>query len=288
MEYKYTVNEKTIDTTLGEKQILIPFGDVHRDTANCDEDRWRYFLKNAENISRDNPSTWFVSMGDTHDFASLSEVSKIKQSKLHDTTIDKFDLMAQEDNRKFCKEIGFMRGKLLGFVEGNHNWTMTDGKTANEDLAERMGSESLGWVCHYTLHFNFGNRNTSTDVHLVLCHGKAGGKTAGNSVNQVAWLKEIFPVADIYIEGHDHERWVRPLSVLRPTHGRGGMKIKQLEQYLCRSGSFMRGYVPGKASYVVQGLYRPSNLGSIQLLIGFRRDKRKGEDRIVTEIQALV
>jgi len=66
------------------------------------------------------------------------------------------------------------------------------------------------------------------------------------------------------------------------------MKIKQLEQYLCRSGSFMRGYVPGKASYVVQGLYRPSNLGSIQLLIGFRRDKRKGEDRIVTEIQALV
>lgn len=289
MEYRYTVKEKTIKASLDETHILIPFGDVHRDTVNCDVDRWQWFLKNAENITRENPSTWFVSMGDTHDFGSFSEVKKIKNSSLHQTTMEKFDMVAQEDNRKFCQEIGFMRGKLLGFVEGNHGWVMTDGKTANEDLAERMGSESLGWLCHYTLHFKFNDRaNVATDVHFVFCHGKAGGKTTGNSINQVAWLKEIFPVADVYIEGHNHERGAVPVSVLRPTHGRGGMRIKQLRQYLCRSGAFMRGYVPGQSSYVVQGLYRPSDLGSIQLVIRFHRDKRNGEDRIVTDIQAIV
>lgn len=289
MEYTYKTKQITVECNLGDKHKIIPFGDVHRDTLGCDEDRWRWFLKKSETTTIENPSTWFLSMGDTHDFGSFSEVKKIKASALHQTTMEKFDMMAQEDNRKFCQEIGFMRGKMLGFIEGNHGWVMSDGKTANEDLAERMGSESLGWLCHYTLNFQFKDRSKgSQNVYIVACHGKAGGKTAGNSVNQVDWLRNIFPAADIYIMAHDHERWVRPVNVLTPVIAKGGVKLKQKRQLLCRSGSFLKGYHDGASSYTVAGLFRPSDLGSIQIEISFHRDHRDGEDRIITDIHGVV
>ena len=293
MEYTYKTKQITIPCQLNDKHKLIPFGDVHRDTLGCDEDRWQWFLKKSETTTIENPSTWFLSMGDTHDFGSFSEVKKIKASALHQTTMEKFDMMAQEDNRKFCQEIGFMRGKMLGFIEGNHGWVMSDGKTANEDLAERMGSESLGWLCHYTLNFVFKDRGgsgkyTTQNVYIVACHGKAGGKTAGNSVNQVDWMRNIFPAADIYIMAHDHERWVRPVNVLMPVIAKGGIKLKQKRQLLCRSGSFLKGYHDGASSYTVAGLFRPSDLGSIQIDISFHRDQRDGEDRIITDIHGIV
>lgn len=289
MEYTYKTKQITIPCQLNDKHKIIPFGDVHRDTLGCDEDRWQWFLKKSETTTIENPSTWFLSMGDTHDFGSFSEVKKIKASALHQTTMEKFDMMAQEDNRKFCQEIGFMRGKMLGFIEGNHGWVMSDGKTANEDLAERMGSESLGWLCHYTLSFQFKDRNKGAqNVYIVACHGKAGGKTAGNSVNQVDWLRNIFPAADIYIMAHDHERWVRPVNVLMPVTAKGGIKLKQKRQLLCRSGSFLKGYHDGASSYTVAGLFRPSDLGSIQINISFHRDQRDGEDRVITDIHGVV
>jgi len=291
MEYTYKTRQLTIKCNLNDKHKLIPFGDVHRDTQGCDVDRWAWFLKNSETTLSETPSTYFLCMGDTHDFGSFSEVKKIKASALHQTTMEKFDMMAQEDNRKFCQEIGFMRGKMLGFIEGNHGWVMSDGKTANEDLAERMGSESLGWLCHYTLNFVFQNRNSGNstqNVHIVACHGRAGGKTAGNSVNQVDWLRNVFPAADIYIMGHDHERWIRPVNVLIPTNGGGSLKIKQKRQLLCRSGSFLKGYHDGASSYTVAGLFRPSDLGSIQIDISFHRDQKNGEDRIITDIHGIV
>lgn len=293
MEYTYKTKQLTIECNIGDKHKIIPFGDVHRDTLGCDEERFKWFLKKSETTTIENPSTWFLSMGDTHDFGSFSEVNKIKSAALHQTTMEKFDMMAQEDNRKFCQEIGFMRGKMLGFIEGNHGWIMSDGKTANEDLAERMGSESLGWLCHYTLNFSFidrgsPNKRQTQNVYIVACHGKSGGKTAGNSVNQVDWLRNIFPAADIYIMAHDHERWVRPVNVLMPVIARGGVKLKQKRQLLCRSGSFLKGYHDGSSSYTVAGLFRPSDLGSIHIDISFHRDQRDGEDRIITDIHGVV
>ena len=293
MEYTYKTKQISIDCKLKDSHLIIPFGDVHRDTQGCDIDRWQWFLKKSELAVEESPSTWFLSMGDTHDFGSFSEVKKIKSATLHQTTMEKFDEMAQADNRKFCKEIGFMRGKMLGFIEGNHGWVMSDGKTANQDLAERMDSESLGWLCHYTLNFRFKDRSNLSgmqahNVYIVACHGKAGGKTAGNSVNQVDWLRNIFPAADIYIMAHDHERWVRPVNVLIPVVAKGGIKLKQKRQLLCRSGSFLKGYHDGAASYTVAGLFRPSDLGSIQISISFHRDKKNGEDRIITDIHGIV
>ena len=257
------------------------FGDIHRDASSCDVDRWKWFLKKARQGDPD--KTYYLGMGDYHDFASTSEKKKIKNSALHETTMESIEDMVYKRNRALSMEMSQMRGKLLGFVEGNHNWIFENGMTSTEDLANRMGTEYLGWLCHYTLTFKIG-KSKIQNVYVVACHGKAGGTTAGITLNQVDKLTKIFPVADIYIMGHDHQRGAFPKNILIPSSG----SVKQKRQLLCRSGSFKIGYESGKGGYEVRALYKPADLGALKVRVSFHRDYKSGKDRVITDTEAMV
>jgi len=246
-------------------------------------ERWKWFLKRA---AEDNPErTYYMGLGDYHDLASAREQTKLNRDDLHETTMETLDELVQKRNREFAEEIKQMRGRLLGLIDGNHNWRFPNGVTASEDLANRMGCEHLGWLCHYTIHFKLGGK--SQDIHIVACHGKAGGKRIGTSINQVEDMKAIFPMADVYCMGHNHDRGAWPVDILYPTHSTGGTFIKQKRQFLCRSGSFLKAYEKGRSNYATGRLLRPADLGALKLEIGFHRDREDG-DRIITDIQAVI
>jgi len=282
----YKVLQDNIEVKkFSDKITLYLFGDIHRDTRNCDEERWKWFLKKAERDQ--DPNTYYIGMGDYNDFASTREKRFLESDGVHETTRNLLDEIAEKHNRDLAKEMSFMRGRLLGLIQGNHSWNFENGKTSTEDLAERLGSKDMGWLCHYTMLFDFKDRSTQS-VHLVLCHGKAGGKTFGVTLNQVGDLKTIFPVGDIYCMGHDHQRTAHPVSVLVPQKGKAEFFIKQKRQYLCRSGSFLKGYVDGSNSYEIFRLYKPNDLGALKMTIGFHRDCKDGIDRVITDISAEV
>ena len=281
----YKTVQKTIELDSFTPITIWFFGDVHRDTRACDVNRWKWFLDRAKKCPKE--TTYYIGMGDMHDFASTREKKTI-ENELHETTIEKFDYIAERENRAFMREIGFMRGHTLGLIEGNHYWKFQDGTTTTEDLAKRLDTEYLGWLCHYSLTFKFGAGKSAT-VHLVLCHGRrAGGKTMGITVNQVDDLCRIFPIADIYVQGHDHQRFARPKSVLYPTHGGGTYSLKQKRQFLCRSGSFKKAYLENEMTYESKMLFQPSDLGALRLDIGFHRDREGGTDRLITDIEATI
>jgi hypothetical protein len=288
METVFKTHEVSIDYFTGDELYLIPFGDVHRDTDSCDIDRWKWFHESCKKYPQD--KTYYLGMGDFNDFASSSEFRNIQKTEIHDQTRMKFDQMVQTDNRRFASEVSFMRGRFLGLLDGNHNWRFTDGKTAVEDLAERLDSPYLGWLTHITvkfkLHAKTGNsRNNEIHMYIVACHGKAGGKLAGTTINQVDDLKKIFPVADIYIMGHDHQRTAHPTAVLVPAMNHSGLKQKR--QFLVRSGSFKKGYCDGVSGYEVGRLLRPSDLGTVVLPISIHRDVRE-TDRLILDIKAII
>ena len=197
--------------------------------------------------------------------------------------METLDELVEKNNRKFAEEIKQMRGKLLGLIDGNHNWRFPNGVTASEDLANRMGCQHLGWLTHLTLTFKWGPKK-SQNVYIVACHGRAGGKRIGTSINQVEDMKTIFPMADIYVMGHNHDRGAWPIDILYPTKGGD---IKQKRQFLCRSGSFKKAYEQGKSAYEVGRLLRPADLGALKLNISFHRDRVEG-DRIITDIEAVI
>ena len=290
METLYTESHYYIDYRFGDTLNIVPFGDIHRDTLSCDVDRWKWFLLNAKKL--DQEKTHYICLGDVNDFASAKEQSILKKSDLHKQTMDKLDMIVMKDNRAVAKEMSFMRDRFIGMVDGNHNWVFTDGKTAAEDLAERLNAPYLGWLSHITVHLNMltaggKNHGHSFNVYIVACHGKAGGKLAGSSINQVEDLKKIFPIADIYIMGHDHQRGAWPTSILIP--GDQGCGLKQKRQFLARSGSFKKGYSDGEASYEVSRLYRPSDMGVVQFSLSLHRQREKGgHERIITDIKAII
>jgi hypothetical protein len=281
------VSKNIILNGLTDKVGLWCFGDIHRFTRSCDEDRWKWFLQSAK--KKHTPNTYYLGMGDYMDFASAKEQKIFHQAGLHDGTLKDFDDTVKKRNRVLSMELSFMRPNILGLIDGNHNWTFKDGRTATEDLADRLGTQYLGWLCAYTLKFEikYANSSKRINVYIIACHGKAGGKTEGASVNQIDELRRIFPVADFYIEAHDHQRYAKPTDVLVPTmSGERGIKYKQKRQFLCRSGSFKKAYTPDTTGYEIGRLLKPADLGALYLEISFHRDQKDGHDNIIIDTKA--
>lgn len=281
MENRFIVTHKKFDWDFNKKMNIYFWGDVHRDARACDVDRYKWFLKKA----KEDPDAYYFGLGDYHDFASAKEQKVLTQSGLHDQTIDLFDAIVEKRNRAFAMEAGQMRGKLLGLIGGNHSWTLKNGKLADEDLAERLGTEYLGWLCVYAMTFHLAQGSSRT-VYIVGCHGKAGGKLAGTSISQVDDLKKVFPFADIFVMGHDHQRGAWPTTTLSPVHGNYSFRMKEHRQYLVRSGSFLKSYEPGESQYTTSRLLRPADLGVVKMSISFHRDRK--HDEIVTDIESTV
>ena len=286
MEFTYTNHYKRIEAEFNEKICFWFIGDIHRDTPQCDKERWDDCLKKIKESFNEFKQVYIFGMGDYHDFVSFSEQAKIRASNLHDTTIARLDLDVQERNRKFANECSFMRDHFLGLIEGNHSWTFKEGKTSTEDLAERLGTVCLGWLSYFRLSIKLNKLNKYAKIDFCLCHGKAGGKTAGVTFNQVDEMRKVFPVADVYCFGHDHQRGVLPQSILVATDG--NFTIKQKRQFLCRSGSFKRAYMENTSGYEIGRLLKPSDLGALQLIVYIRREKRNKQDFCITEIEGRV
>jgi len=287
METIYTVKSKEIILNSFDDYIDLWFwGDVHRDAKGCDVDRWKNFLSEAK--KDDQGKTWYMGLGDYHDFASDREQNKLLKEgyALHETTMDNIHELVEKRNRKFSMEIKQMNGKLLGLLDGNHNWKFPNGVTASEDLSNRMGCEHLGWLCYFTIKLKVKNSSRYITVDIVACHGKGGGKRAGASINQVEDLKSIFPLADIYVMGHDHQLWVRPTDVLHKP--RELKELKQKTQYLCRSGSFKKAYEPDKSGYEIGRLLKPATLGALKLRLSVVRNRTDGKDRLIPRIKATI
>ena len=260
---------------------IIPFGDVHRDSRACDVDRWNNFNKRYRDCDG---NTLFVGMGDYNDFASTSERRQLRSIKLHESTIQSFDDTARANMLNFCNDINHMRGKLIGIMDGNHKWDYIDSKTDGEEMAERFGTKYLGNLSYIRIQIDFVERNTRISVDLFVSHGKSGGKLAGTTFNKVDDMRTVCPGADIYIMGHDHRKGGVPITSLE-VNGKTSLTVRQKRQWLCRSGSFLKGYIDGQVNYVSNAMLRPTDLGTIRLEIDFKRVyKNDGFDGIIKDI----
>jgi hypothetical protein len=266
---------------------LVPFSDVHRHHPACDVERWKHFLERCR--KDDDEYTLYLSLGDLDDLCSDSERKILNDDELHESTKYNLDQYAAAQTLRLADELRFMKGRLIGMVSGNHLWDFDQqGQWAREGiftttdlLCRELQTKWLGSLAFIRVSVKVANRGGRHSIDIVAAHGKAGGKLVGTSINQVKDLKEIFPTADVYCQGHDHQKGCWPITCLEVTNQ---MTVKQKRQWLCRTGSFLRGYVPGCDSYVVGRLYRPTDLGVIRGEIDFRRDKEGGADSIVKDI----
>jgi hypothetical protein len=263
-----------------------PFGDMHRDSKACDVGRWKNFLREYKSHEK----ALSLCLGDTNDFASFSGRKKIDKADMHDEEMNKLDTWVMIDEDVVFDEMGFMGDDCLGLVEGNHGWLYSSGpykgRTSAESLADRMGCPYLGDLAYIRVAFSFKNTNKQAHIDILACHGKAGGKLLGTSVNQIADLMPLFPMVDIYIMGHDHQRYGHPTSTMfvQKSHGADKLIVKQKRQWLCRSGSFLKVFEEDVPSYMIGRYKKPNELGIIRLDMSFIRSCSGGHDVLMPDI----
>lgn len=257
----FTVHQFRIKVEeVNEPIYLIPFGDVHRYTQLCDVEKWLEILEWAKQKKR----IYFFGMGDYDDLLSASERNALKDANFHDQTILTLEEIFNKNIENFYNEISFMQGKVIGLLEGNHYAQFDDGTTSTQRLCRLLKCKYLGATAFVRIYFDYRDTGMSRYIDIFSHHGKGAARLVGGSLNTVQQMGEQAQ-ADIYMMGHDHKKSVGMSSKLYLSQSQDNIVVKHRKQLYVRTGSFLRGYVDGKNSYVAKKLLNPSDLGVVKI-----------------------
>jgi len=276
----FEVHEVIVPFTTERKPVyVIPFGDIHYSSKLCHRekfDEWCEWAAQKENA-------YFLGMGDYDDLGSTSERKLLNSKDLHEATIETLDELYLRHTWELCEKLQFMKGKLIGLMEGNHYGEFQSGITTTQKMCDILGAKYLGVnaFIRLTLRQTSAKSKHSCSVDIWAHHGKGAARLAGGSLNTVEAMVNASE-SDIYLMGHDHKKSVAYATRLYlGESNRGVPKLKERKILLARTGSFLRGYVPGKVSYVADRALSPSNLGTIKIELTPRRhgERHDGIDR---------
>jgi hypothetical protein len=266
---------------INEPIRLIPFGDVHRSSKLCSVKHWTEFLAWAKTKK----NTLYLGMGDYDDLASTSERAILLDTKLHESTKSDIQDMFMSNVNRLCKEMDFMKGNLLGLIEGNHFGLFANGTTTTQKMCEKLNCKYLGASAFVRITFKYGNTEHSIDIWAH--HGKGAARLVGGSINRVQQMAEAAE-AHIFIMGHDHKKGAVPSSKLHLVGTKGKLTVRHKKQLYVRSGSFLRGYVEGEPSYVVDSAMNPTSLGVVKIELTPKCEMRDKHKHFWVDIHASV
>lgn len=279
----FTIHKVEIEVSkINEPIYLIPFGDVHRSSPMCHEEKWKEFLDWAKSKKR----CLFLGMGDYQDLASASERRILVSKDLHDSTTATINKLYKSHIEQLVKEISFMNGRLIGLIEGNHYAEFPNGVTSTQVMADKLDTKYLGCSAFIRLSFKHAKTHTSS-IDIWAHHGKGAARLVGGSLNRVQQMAEAAE-ADIYLMGHDHRKSVGMADRLCLSEGYGELHLHHRKQLYIRTGSFLKGYENNKVSYVADMALSPTNLGVVKIEITPRRKRDKGNDRFYLDLHASI
>lgn len=232
-------------------------------------EKWIEFCKWAKN----KPRCYFLGMGDYDDLASTSERGILGDSKLHDSTRITLEQMYEKHTDRLAKEMDFMKGRLIGLIEGNHYSLFSDGCTTTQRLCYKLGGvKYLGVTCFIVLILRYDRTHAHRAV-IWAHHGLGAGRLVGGSINKVEQMEKNAE-ADIYLMGHDHKKSAAllnklcirdaPLDYMEPS-------MKKI--LLARTGTFLRGYSDKYPSYVADAGMSPTDIGVVKIELTPKREQ---------------
>jgi predicted phosphodiesterase len=278
----FTIHKYEIrNAKLNEPIYLIPFGDIHRSSPMCHEEKWHSFLGWAMSKKR----AYFLGMGDYDDLASASERRILGNKDLHESSVTTIEGLYRTHTDRLAKEISFMKGRIIGLIEGNHYGEFQNGTTTTQRLAEKLDCKYLGVSSFIRLMIFEGNHQTSVDIWAH--HGKGAARLIGGSLNRVQQMGEAAE-ADIYLMGHDHKKSVGMTTKLRLGGTKGTLNLAHKKQLYVRTGSFLKGYENDKRSYIVDSAMNPTDLGVVKIELTPERKYQDNKDIYQLDIHASI
>lgn len=263
---------------------IIFFGDVHRDSPNHASGKWREFLDYAKRQK----DAYFFGMGDYLDSTSTSERECLGHisSKMHETFSRDIIALQYAKCELIAKELEFMRGRIIGMLNGNHYFQFPSGINSDQKICELLGAQYLGVCSFVRLYFEMANSTQMLSRDIFAHHGAGAARLFGGSFNRVQQMAEGAE-ADIYAMGHDHKRIASPgqprLFLRHSAHD--GLRIEQREPVVLRTGSFLASFEPGVVNYNVDACRSPASLGHVEVLVNIKATTNNAK---VVTMQTLV
>jgi len=287
---KHVNHSVDIVCKLGEPIKIIPFGDVHRDSDLHAHNVWQEFLTYA----KAQKNAYFLGMGDYTDGVSTSERAILNAANLHSTTKISVGDMYKGVVRTLANELGFMRGRCIGLLGGNHYFDYNDGQNTDHLLAAALGTRHLGVHSFILVRLVLEERRNGhgNPRHIPLWiqahHGLGGGALAGSQYNPIQKMGHMFPGAHINLMGHSHGKGCNGGSVVlvpREMREFPFFTIHEQPSWQGRTGSFLKVYEDGKSSYNVDACRSPNSLGWIEFEVTPKRIATDGSDYITLFIR---
>lgn len=280
----FSIHAMRVPCRRNDYVTLIPFGDVHHDSPSHAKEVWEQF----RSFCRKAHNPVYIGIGDYLDSFSASERRIVHSRDLHDSTLIRMERETRKRVEQFAKEISFMRGRLIGLLGGNHFPVLSGDLSGDQYLAHLMDAPYLGTCSAIRLTLVDSKKSDSVvNLDVFAHHGRGGGATTGGRLNAVDKMRHTF-LADIYLMGHDHSRGCMPCGdrLMLDHDSRAGLRVVSRQQWLGRTGSFLKSYDQGMSSYVVDRALPPASLGWISFQIRFRRDRNGNTERVSPEIRA--
>lgn len=272
------------------KPINIFFhGDEHYNSPNFADKKWKQDIEDMKVACRKGP-TFFVKTGDIFEAMSTSERKAFISGEFHDSNRTRWEQAYLEEIHEYLGHVKFMAGKTLAVYGGNHFFTFYDGSTSDRILAKALDAPYIGCSGYIILTLRIDKYHSHV-LKIFVHHGMSSGRSAGSTFNGLEKAANYFPDADIIVMGHDHQAGAMHLPSVTCEMGKGGhWKVKEHQRIIGRAGSYLKAYEPGKKSYAVDAMYRPSTLGYLQIVVTPRRHcyNEKGIDDRWLQIKAVV
>ncbi len=278
----FNINHKYADTIR-----LVFFGDVHRDSPNHANGKWQAFLDEMRARVQSKEQIYFFGMGDYLDSTSTSErecLGHISKA-MHETFRNDIAALQLAKCELFAKECAFMRGRIIGMLNGNHYFNFDHGSNGDQKICELLSAKYLGVCSFVRLSFEVSGRAITRDIFAH--HGAGAARLFGGSFNRVQQMAEGAE-ADIYAMGHDHKRIASPGQPrLFLADSSAGLKVEQREPVVLRTGSYLASFEPGVVNYNVDACRSPASLGHVEVLVKVT-NKGTHERNLDVEMRTLV
>ena len=272
-------HEVVIPIKWGEPITIFFWGDRQAGTKGYSKLAWGVFKK----AFKSTPNAYAIAQGDYRDFLRPSMRARILGGLAHDESArEQMDNLVMEDYWKELEDLSFMKGKILVFHEGHHDWKYADGTTASQKLAGGLKSVYGGWMARTRLVLKPTTKRGVTgacgfNYYIISMHGSGSARKASTDAG---WLEtNIYPYweADAIARGHSTKLNATPLTRNYPkVLGPPGNHEKI--RWMINSGGFHRGYTNGwETSYVARNGFPPSALGWSTLTLWLRQSSGNKE-----------
>lgn len=223
-------------------------GDVHRGNEFFDEELWNQYYEDygSHKGFKNNKNIYILTIGDLMETAMQNSLGVQDQSEwIEDQYLWTKEWLSEINDD--CR--------LIGLVEGNHerratrNWFRTTRLLAKElDVP----------YAHGVIVVNITLRKGDKVRKYKICaaHGKGNPRTIGGKMNAVLKLKDIVADADVYVIGHLHDKFAKPVPIF--------FEGKLVERLFGMTGAYL-----SYGGYAEDALYPPPARGSLKIKLHF-------------------